>query len=197
MKKYIPGILFLFLFMLQLATPASAQRFKAGLAGGFNLSQLDGDKLIGFNQIGVNAGGRVAAVLSNRWELGVEMLYSQQGSSRVRTDDPSSIYDKIRLNFVEAPVTINFREWKFLLTAGFSYSRLINFKVVDYTGEDITDNQTYNPDIFSMIFGATYNFNEHFGIEVRWSRYLNDLQADESDNKLIGRTIGIRGVYMF
>ena len=91
---------------------------------------------------------------------------------------------------------INFLEWKFHVSAGFSYAQVINFKVVDATGADVTDLQNFNSSIFSGILGATYYFNDHFGLNVRWSKYFNDL-AGKGDNQLIGRVIGIRGIYMF
>ncbi len=195
MKNVQWGVLVFCLIML--AANASAQRFEGGLVGGFNLSQVDGDKLAGFNKIGINAGGKVATILSERWQLSLELLYTQQGASRTRTDDPASIYDKIRLNFVEAPVMINFKEWKFHVSAGVSYARLINFEVIDFTGFDISDQQNFNEDIFSLQLGATYYFNEKAGFEIRWIRTLNDLQAEENASSLIGRTISIRGIYLF
>ena len=71
----------LFLAGLLSGPQASAQTFSAMLVGGFNLSQIDGDKLGGFNKIGFNTGARVSAKLSDRWSLSTEFLYSQQGAS--------------------------------------------------------------------------------------------------------------------
>ncbi len=193
-KWLLFGLLFLASVLPQ---DVLAQRFKASLVGGFNMSQIDGDKLGGFHQVGINAGGRVAALMGKRWQLGVEMLYSQQGSHRTRTDDPLSNYESIRLNFVEAPVLIHFSDWKFRVGAGFSYARLINYKVIDFSGADITDFETLNPDIFSLILGVTFNFTEKWGLDVRWSRYLNNLQADKEASPFFGRSIGIRGIYSF
>lgn len=190
--------LFAVLFLVLAFTQrGAAQRFKAGIVGGFNISQIDGDKLGGFNQPGIHAGGRVAALLGKRWQLGVEMLYSQQGSHRVRSDDPLSNYESFRLNFVEAPVLIHFSDWKFRLGAGFSYARLINYSVIDYSGADISDFEILNPDIFSLVLGVTFNFTEKWGLDVRWSRYLNNLQGDKEATPFFGRNIGIRGIYTF
>lgn len=197
MNRSLIYILAISVCIISVARPAEAQRFLGGLVGGFNLSQIDGDKLAGFNQIGLNAGARVAAIINERWQLSLELLFSQQGSSRTPNDDLSSIYDHIRTNFVEAPVLINFIEWKFHISGGFSYARLINFTAVDFTGEDISDNQNFNPGIFSFIVGATFYFNEHSGLNLRWSKYINDLQAGQGAQKLIGRTVAIRGIYMF
>ena len=188
----------LLLFMVSLGTSSlHAQRFNASVVAGMNLSQLDGDDLVGFSKVGVNAGVKVNTVLTERWQLSLEMLYAQQGSARNNNDRLSAAVDKIALNFVEVPLMINFLEWKFHVSAGISYARLINYTVTDNTGEDVTDLQSYNPNIYSMIFGATYFFNDHLGLNISWSKYLNDLQAEEGANRLIGRTIAFRMVYAF
>ncbi len=184
--------------MLALALPSTyAQRFLGGITAGINMSQLDGDRLAGYHQIGLSGGLRAAAVLSDRWQLSLELLYSQSGSDRSRNDDPFSIYDNIRLNFVEAPVLISFTDWKFKVYTGGSYGRLINYKVIDVVGQDITDNQNYNPDIFSIIVGVNFFFSEKFGMDVRWAKGLNSLQADSGDGRIIARQVSIRGVYLF
>lgn len=191
LKKYV-----LLLSFIATITVLHAQTFEGGLVAGFNLSQLDGDKLSGFNKIGLSAGGQVKASLSERWALGFQLLYGQQGSSRTRDDDPSSIYDKIRLNFVEAPVLIHFTDWKFEVDAGLVYSRLINYKVTDFTGIDISDNENYRPDVFSVLLGVTFWPGEKIGWNFRWLRALTDLRTDGGDNRMLGRTISLRLYYM-
>lgn len=175
----------------------SGQTFSAALVAGGNLSQIDGDKLVGFHQLGLNTGARVAARFSDRWSMSLEMLYSQQGARRVRNDDPSSIYDDIRLNFVEAPVMINFSDWKILASAGVSYARLINFQTIDIAGEDITDLEDYNPGIFSIVLGGTFLIGEDWGLNIRWSKYLNNLRMDDNVDAepFIGRNVGVRLYY--
>lgn len=200
MKNKNPGIVQLCLILgliLTAGVQVQAQRFEGGLVAGFNLSQIDGDKLAGFNKIGVTAGGKVGAILTDRWQLSLELLFSQQGASRTRSDDPSSAFDKIRLNYVEVPVMINFKEWKFHVNAGVSYARLIDFEVIDFTGVDISDQQDFNENLFSLAIGAIYYFNEDVGFEVRWNRALTDLQAQETASTFIGRTISVKMIYLF
>lgn len=193
-KRKLFGILF---FVLTCFMPLFGQTFKAGLTGGVTLSQIDGDQLGGFNKLGLQGGIRAAALFSERWQLGIELLYSQQGSRRINTDNPASIYEKIHLNMVEAPVLIHFSDWKFRVGAGLSYARIINYKIIDYSGADISEFQLLEPDVFSLVLGVTFNFNEHVGMDVRWSRYLNNIQADKEDAPFFGRLIGIRCLYTF
>ena len=183
------------------------RRFEAGVVAGMNLSQIDGDDLTGFNKIGVNVGARVDAILTERWRLSLEMLFAQQGASRHKLDNPASAFDKIRLNLVEAPVMVHFQDWKIQASAGVSYARVINAEVIDYTGEDATESYPLQEDLFSIILGGTFFFQENLGLNIQWSRWLNNLLVSDGNEpsplpgqqsgRWIGRTVTIRGIYMF
>lgn len=196
MQRCWPHILWIILLCALRFSPAEAQRrFEGYLLGGANLSQIDGDKLSGFNKIGLQGGARVHTIFTDRWEMSIGMLYSQQGASRNLNDSPSAVFERIQLNLVEAPVMIHFNDWKFQVGAGLSYARLINYSVEDIFGEDVTDQQNYHDNLFQVVAGVTFRFSERFGLNVRWSRQLNDLQADPGAGTYIARAIGIRGLY--
>ena len=205
MKNLTVFPIFLFVVIMS-ALPARAQqyqetmpdrRFIGGVVGGINLTQVDGDKLAGFNKIGFNVGGRVAAVLAPRWQLSMELLFTQLGSSRNNNDDPSATIDKIRLNAVEVPVMINFLEWKLHFSAGFSYTRLINYYVEDVFGEDITDLTDYNENLFHVVIGGTFFFTDRTGLHVNWSKSLNNLQGEPGAGTLLTRNVQVKGMYLF
>ena len=95
---------------------------------------------------------------------------------------------------------INYSDWKILASAGISYNRLINYEVISFVGDDITDLENYNTDIPALLLGATYKFSEKLALNIRWSRYLRTLLPDDGDPNtepvnFIGRTIGIRLYY--
>ncbi|MCI5080098.1 MAG: PorT family protein [Saprospiraceae bacterium] len=190
------SILLMFSLLFCFSQQLEAQRFKAGIVAGINLSQLDGDDLVGYNRIGINAGGKVAAVLTDRLELGMELLYSQKGSNRSRTDNFNSTFDEIRLNYVEVPVMLSFTDWKFQVNGGFSYARLIDYRVEDFLEGDVTESFEYNQNIFSIVVGATYFFRENFGLNLRWTQSVSDLQGIDGGNTIRDRTIGLRLLYL-
>ncbi|MGA1545122.1 MAG: hypothetical protein ACO388_09895 [Saprospiraceae bacterium] len=103
---------FLF-FSLFLSTLATSQRFTAAAFAGINFSQIDGDQLAGYHQIGANAGLRVYTYLTDRWELVTGMGFSQLGSNKSVNDPQSAALDQVRLNYVEVPALVSFNEWKF------------------------------------------------------------------------------------
>ncbi len=201
------ALLFFLTSTLHAQNAGPERRFEAGLVAGFNLSQVDGDDLTGFNKIGVNVGGRVDAILADRWRLSLEMLFAQQGASRNRLDNPASAFDKIRLNLVEAPVMVHFQDWKIQASAGLSYARVINYEIIDFTGEDATESYPLKDNLYSIVLGGTFFFQENIGINIQWSKWLNNLLISDGDEpsplpnqqsgRFIGRTVTVRGIYMF
>ncbi len=189
---------FLLFFFLQTSIPSlQAQRFMAGLSGGLNLSQLDGDDLSGFNKPGLNIGPFVNTVLSDRWQLGIELLYSELGSSKTLGDPASASLEKIAIQAVEVPFLLRFREWKFLLAGGLSYFRRINSKVTDYTGQDVSDLVQLQDNHLAIVLGSAVFLQENWGIDLRWEKSLSNWQADPNANRLISRHLSIKTFYLF
>lgn len=184
-----------------------AQTFQAGIIAGVNLSQLNGDDLIGFNQIGLNVGGRVVVDFGEKWRWNLDILFSQKGSNKGKDDPSSAAIDLYRLNYAEVPIMISYKDWlddsgdtefyKLHFTTGFSVGRLVDFKVVDFVGQDISDLQDFKKTAIDLIVGATYYINEHIGINVQYSVAILDVRAIKEQQSLAGRTLTIRGIYMF
>ncbi|HRD83391.1 MAG TPA: outer membrane beta-barrel protein [Saprospiraceae bacterium] len=174
-------ILFVFMTVFCLAAlSAQAQRFKTAVVAGLNMAQIDGDDLAGYRQPGINAGLRTSAQLSDRWQLGLELLFSQQGSDRGPDDPFLTNYDRIRFNMVEVPAMIQFSEWKIQLAAGLSYSRLINYRIRDLGGNKIASNFDIDRNNVSVLLGGTYFPSEKWGLDVRWTRAMFPLQVYSS-----------------
>ena len=196
MKPLIPALIFAIL-LSALPEAARAQRFLGGISGGLNLSQLDGDDLVGFNKPGISVGPFVAVVLSDRWQFGMEMLYSELGSRKTLGDPLSAALDKIAIQAVEVPLLIRFQEWKFLLAGGVSYFRRINSKVMDYTGQDVSDRYLLQDNHISLVLGSAVFLQENWGLDVSWSKSLSNWRADPNANRFIGRHLTLKAFYLF
>ncbi|TXB66276.1 outer membrane beta-barrel protein [Phaeodactylibacter luteus] len=209
MKQFLltTTILLAFAVFLRAQAPELPdRRFEAGLVAGLNLSQIDGDKLRGFYKFGFQGGLKADAILTERWKVGIEILFSQQGAKRSKFDGLDSEFDieEIHFNMVEAPLLVHFRDWKLQVTAGGSYGRIMDYSVTEVTGEDGTATHELSEDIFSVILGGSFYFTDNIVLDVRWSRWLgspySDAQAEANPQTLvpwIGRTVTVRGCYLF
>ncbi len=184
----------LFALLIILTTGLQAQTFRASVLAGGSLSQIDGDDLLGFHQPGINAGLRVVAMLGEHWRLGPEIIYSQQGAKRNRNSLNISDFSEFNLNMVELPLMLYFKDWRFTAEAGMAYQRLINYRIEDAAGEEVTADFLLNEDLFAIKFGVTVYLTPAVGVNFRWSRQLMDLQVAETP-RLRGRTITLRAVY--
>ena len=185
--------LLLFVALLTAAL-LSGQTFRASVLAGANLSQVDGDDLLGFYQPGVNAGLRVVALLGEKWRVGPEILFSQQGAHRNRNSANISVFRDIQLNTVELPLMVYYKDWRLTAEAGASYQRVINYSVTNFRDEDVTAAYPFRTDLVAIKFGVTVYLTPNVGVNFLWSKHLTDLQlADEP--RLRGRTLTLRAVY--
>lgn len=192
------------------------RRFSASIVAGTNISQIDGDGEAGFNQLGLNVGGRANIYIAKRWDISTEILFSQKGSqSAFVRGQPRNM--QCRLNYVEVPVQINFKDWeisdidngssymRMVFGAGMTYGRLLGGSyVVGGAEQDIA--QFKNTDI-SILFSGTAYINRNWGINIGWSRSvvsttvnspLNPwLNSSNPNGSAVNRSIILRAFYTF
>lgn len=193
MRKILP-----LLFLLIVADKLPAQTFQASVIGGMNISQIDGDDLFGFHKIGLNSGIRVVAVLNDRWRVGPEILFSQQGALRPNSSFNFSPFSRFQLNTLEVPLMVYYKDWRLTAEAGFSYQRLFSYEIDDFQGEDMTSQFTLKDNLVAFNAGVTFHVSENFGINFRWSKHVIDLDINNAINtSLRGRTISLRALWIF
>lgn len=198
------NIIFL-LFITLLAYKAQAQgqendgrRFTATAILGMNLSQINGDAAAGYDKIGLNIGARAGAILAERWEMGFEILFSQQGSqSELLFGQTRAFY--CHLNYIEIPVLVTFKDWKvtdannrsfhrFQASLGASYNRLMGGKVerngileFQGTNELVNDGDFYQQHV--MLMGdITFYFTRNWGLNLRYSRAPMNIRRQQNFN---------------
>lgn len=188
------GLLLCSLLLLTAIVGLNAQtgRFKGGLIVGGTLSQINGDDYAGFDKLGLQAGVRGVAVLTNKTELGIELLYSQRGS---QVQDPAlpierngePCFDCINLDYVEVPVTFNYLDWaakggnnleyhRIHAFGGLSYARLLN-AYTDFQDIKPVVNDFKKNDL-SVTFGATFYMTPHLGLSLRYTKSIFPLFKD-------------------
>lgn len=129
-------ILVVFLFGILMLLPGetySQNRFKAGIAAGMTASQLGGDSLSGYDKLGFSFGARLSYGVGKKYDLTMELLYSQRGS-RESVGFSNSGPQSTSLNYLEIPVYFTINDWliesgnyyKVGLFGGLTYAYLIS-----------------------------------------------------------------------
>ncbi|MEO5907286.1 MAG: porin family protein [Saprospiraceae bacterium] len=168
--------------LLLVSDSIQAQRFSAGIIGGANASQIDGDQLAGFDKLGLTGGLKAIVNFESAFDLHIEFLYSQRGS---KPDLFSPEYDpdiEISLRYLELPVFFTIGDWwqeeegyhKVSAHAGLSYGRLITARTFDYYNPDEASLDLlvpyFNKNDLSWLAGISYRMNSHFGVTARYTR---------------------------
>lgn len=186
----------LYLFFSLGLLPLTGQTFRASVLLGTNLSQIDGDDLLGFHRWGANGGLRVVAVLGERWRVGPEILFSQLGARRNRGSINISDFRAFRLTTAEVPLMAYYKDWRLVAGAGLSYQRIIDYSVEDAGGQDITATTALREDGLAIKLGITIYLTPNWGMNFRWSKQLTDLQQTDAPS-LRTRWLSLRAVYTF
>jgi hypothetical protein len=196
--RFLLLILFTISFLGLQAQGTSGPRFKAGLIAGINAAQLRGDESTGFKKLGLTGGISGIAVLDERMDLIVEILYSQRGSTQQLIAGSQDQIQKYFLNYIEVPVLFGIKDWynqeredyNLQFYGGLSYGRLID-GAVNFSAEHrelLTDNEDTPDEIdsdryiidrnadendISWILGATYFINDNWAASFRYTSSFN------------------------
>lgn len=178
MKRFTTLFLLLFLFK---SSKLNAQTYKAHLAFGSNLTEAylteSGNSQVG-SRLGFNIGPGVSAMVSNRWETSMELLYSQNGYYTNFSQPPTLALNKITLHYIEVPLSMSYRFnikknekenfFKRSIGGGITYARLFKHKVIATDGTNLTDEVRFDQ-INALLFhvAATSFFNRNFAVNGR------------------------------
>jgi len=157
----------------------SAQTFRGGLLVGINFSQIDGDNIYGYHKLGLLGGVTVRTSLRPRWDIALEMLYDQQGSSVftafTNRDDPGQII----LDYVSFPLIFKYKDWlverrddatdfyRFEFDLGLQYGRA--FRIL---GGGFPLTEFLSRHFFGFLLGGQYFFTSHLAGQVRYTQAL-------------------------
>lgn len=190
-----------------------SQRFSAGVIGGLNASQVDGDLLAGFDKLGITAGMKVVVDLESAIDLNIEFLYTQRGSQPDLFNPDFDPDIRIHLNYAELPVYASIGDWwqeddkyhKVSAHAGLSFGRLISAKTFDHFHPSDKKIDTFveyfNDYDLSWLIGVSYMMNKNWGITGRYTReiipLLNAKKHNLASERLLSYYMTFRLEYYF
>ena len=151
----------------------AAQKFDAGFQVGLNTSQITGDDLVGYNKPGITAGIWVKRQFANpKLSAWMEISYLPKGSKKnLRPSDSIPSLYKLHLNYIEVPLTVNYRLIPKLsletgLSCGIYISNTEEDEFGDLSGIYSPREQFARTDI-SFNAGANWHLSEKWMFNVR------------------------------
>ncbi len=210
-------IVLLTVVVLLLMPGARAQVFKGMLIGGFNLTQVDGDEVYGFDRIGANIGAGVFVPVDKNWGFSMETLFtmkgSYQGDQYLTTDSAGNrltgAYD-LRLNYVEIPLLAHYTDRdRLTVGVGLSYARLVGVTEKEH-GKLISSTTVkdgpYKTSDYSVLADLRLKLYKSILLNVRYSYSLAKIRTRDFYNihgeflrtrEQYNNTISVRFIWMF
>ncbi len=159
---------FLFLFFLFLLTfPTYSQTFEGGPLIGLTASQIDGDRLSGYNKAGGMVGIWVGRHLNSKWSFRAELKYIMKGAATNKTteDYPYPYYRKT-LHYIEIPIFLSYKlSYKFKTEAGFS-GGYMGYATVNDGSNIINASSTVKKYEIALNTGFAYRLNDFFDLHI-------------------------------
>jgi hypothetical protein len=96
---------FLIITILLANFVGSAQNFNSALVAGLNASEIHGDEMRGLNKTGIFAGFQITYPFSEKFQMGMGMVYSRKGSRKSFNPDQIShgAWRVLKANYVDVP----------------------------------------------------------------------------------------------
>ena len=194
-----------FFLLCQLSLTAQ-NRFKAGVVGGLNFSQINGDNQNGYNKIGGSLGIKGGFDITPNIDLSAELFYNNKGSKPSREDltgSGRSYLPTINLHTADMMIIANFYNkfkpsdefYKISFHTGFSYVKLLRSQTevthylnpVPSIGQYL--NQHYKSSDFGFIFGCSYFITPRLGVAIRHTFSIKNLY-EKPDSQLPIEEVG-------
>lgn len=178
-----------FLFVMLCATLVSGQGFSGQVFSGLTFAQLEGDNLAGFSKFGIHGGVQVSYNLTEKFDLGIEMSYSEKGSREGYYNAPQH-KNITTLQYFELPVIASIKDWyiedddyyKIKGHLGVSYGYLF---AAESENELFLDGvPSFKESDIGFLCGATFMINRRLGITARYQRSFT--QFYKSDDLITG-----------
>lgn len=160
--------------LLSISVFCQSQRFEAGIIAGLNFSALAGEELTDY--AGLNLGIFSNARLSEKYQVGIEFLFSQNGEYLIPAFYPKVAYSQLRLNHLEIPIHLNRivtiskngQQQSATFNVGVAYVRLLAYKAKNIEKKDISNQFIYDKrNALMPQVGMIYHFSEKWGFNFK------------------------------
>lgn len=150
---------------------------------GTNLTQVEGDEIKGWSQLGFNGGLGAIVPLDKdqKWNVNLEALFSQKGSFQKQQFEGDSFTDeyRLRLNYYEVPLYVSFTDKKVVsFGLGGYFARLGNAREEEHSGnvEPYIDSVAFNDNDWGFLVDVKVRIWQRLFVNVRYSQSLMSIR---------------------
>ncbi|WP_107040157.1 porin family protein [Brumimicrobium mesophilum] len=167
----LKNLTFILLLGLTFLTPnLFSQKFSLGIIGGLTSSQISGDGIYGFAQFGGIAGADVNYPFNETWSATFGLQFNQKGARNYQSQSVYSPY-RLRVNYVEAPLVLNYHFNKFKFNAGLYLGVKVNQNERNSFGLTEPYREFKSLDI-GLQLGVNYEIKENWQLELRFQNSI-------------------------
>lgn len=174
MKRFL--LFFILIFSLH-AAYSQQRKFELLLSLGANASQVNGDKLAGFDKFGLNVGAGVRRSFGRKSAWQLEFLYSEKGSKDVVSPSNPVPDTLFQFNYIDIPLVYSYEFYpKLKAELGIYNSVRLNAMysdfVIDYDRSSIIRSTDHGG-----LIGVQYQLGNRFAANLRVSQSFFDINA--------------------
>lgn len=169
------------------ATVAQAQQIRGFLSAGGTLSQIEGDELRGFDNIGWSAG--VGAITNidqyGNWLFATEIIYTRRGVFNNTSNESNFKYNiYLPLDYIDIPLTFFYRDpiGKMMFGVGPVYGRLVQqpHEVLYYKNTFLPDttDMAFLKNDFAIAAECRFKVWKWLELSVRWQYSVLPVKKD-------------------
>ncbi len=151
-------------------TVSAQDGFRGGISVGVAGTQVDGDRLDGYNLSGFTGGIFVINEINEDWSFSLGIRYFGKGSRK--NADPENgdySYYHLRLHYVEIPILGVYHWKKFSPEAGIGVGYLIKALEDSDGSGNIDPYPPFNKYDFPVILGVSYEAGKHLRVNTQYS----------------------------
>jgi len=188
---------------LSFSPTAKAQFFDGGVLVGLAASQIDGDRVAGYDKANLKLGmfierkvkrrGRRRGRNKNKWNYGGELYYIGKGSSTKAKTTTSNAF-VIQLHYIEcSPYLLYSVKKNAIVQGGLSIATLLSNKITE--GQNEWSSEEFNNLDLNYFIGFKYLLNKHLAIDFRAQRSLVPFASADTESPIFDET-GLRNIIL-
>lgn len=160
----------LLLVLLLFSQLLFAQNFRGGISTGVTATQVDGDRLGGYNMTGFTGGIYVVNELDEPWAFSIAIRYFGKGSRKQADPENGDFtYYRLRLHYTEIPVLVHYKWNKFTPEAGLALAYLIKALEDSDAFGNLEPDPPFRRYELAAIAGISYELGEHLHLNTQYS----------------------------